>query len=137
LGNPGQKRFVGVSKFCYKMAMKKMHIDSYRFGKMVIDGTDYSSDLIICAGTVESNWWRKQGHSLAAADLTSVIAAGPSILVVGCGASGLMQVPEETTQALQEQGIRVEAADTSEAVHRFNELVETGVDVAAAMHLTC
>lgn len=114
-----------------------MHIDSYQFGKIVIDGVSYNSDIIILEGTAQSGWWRKQGHSLAVEDLTSVIAARPSVLVVGCGASGLMQVPEETRRFLQENGIEPEAVDTHEAVRRFNELTQAGADVAAAMHLTC
>ena len=126
--------FVGRHKFCYKVAV---HIDSYEFGEIVIDGVTYNGDLIILEGTVESGWWRKQGHSLAVEDLASVIAAKPSVLVAGCGASGMMQVPEQTRQVLQENGIELEAVDTRKAVRRFNELTQAGKDVAAAMHLTC
>jgi hypothetical protein len=129
-----QKIFVAKYKFCYKVAM---HIDSYKFGKIVIDGVSYNSDLIILSGTVESGWWRKQGHSLAVEDLASVIAARPSVLVAGCGASGMMQVPQQTMQVLQENGIELEAVDTRKAVQRFNELAKAGTDVAAAIHLTC
>jgi len=114
-----------------------IHIDSYQFGKIVIDGVGYNSDIIILAGIVESGWWRKQGHLLAIEDLACVIDAKPSVLVVGCGASGLMQVPEQTRRFLQENGIELEAADTHKAVQRFNELAQAGADVAAAMHLTC
>jgi hypothetical protein len=114
-----------------------MQIDSYQFGKIVIDGVSYSSDIIIVGGSVQADWWRKEGHSLAVEDLESVIAAGPSVLIVGCGASGLMKVPERTRQVLQENDIQLEAVDTHKAVQRFNELSQTGVNVAAAMHLTC
>jgi hypothetical protein len=48
-----------------------------------------------------------------------------------------MQVPEQTRQLLQENGIELEALDTHKAVQRFNELAQAGTDVAAAMHLTC
>ena len=114
-----------------------MHIDSYEFGEIVIDGVSYDSDIIIHEGTVESGWWREQGHSLAVEDLSWVIAARPSVLVVGCGASGLMQVPEQTRGVLQENGIELEAVGTHKAVQRFNELAQAGADIAAAMHLTC
>jgi len=114
-----------------------MHIDSYQFGEIVIDGTSYSSDVIILGDSVKSDWWREQGHSLSAKDLEAVIAAKPSVLVVGCGASGLMQVPDQTQQVLQEHNIQLEAFDTSKAVQRFNELSQAGVNVAAALHLTC
>jgi len=114
-----------------------MNIDSYQFGRIVIDGVDYSSDCLIFGETVQSNWWRKQGHSLAVEDLKAIIAAKPSVLVVGCGASGLMKVPEKTGQVLQEHDIQLETFDTRKAVERFNELSQAGVNVAAALHLTC
>ena len=114
-----------------------MHIDSYQFGKIVIDGVSYTSDIIILGDTIQSNWWRKQGHLLSAEDVQPVIAAGPSVLVVGCGASGLMKVPEKTRQVLQEHNIQLEALDTYKAVQRFNELSQAGTNVAAALHLTC
>lgn len=114
-----------------------MHIDSYRFGEIVIDGARYDSDVIILGDGVQSNWWRKQGHSLAVEDLESVIAAKPSVLLVGCGASGMMDVPEVTQQVLKENGVELESLGTYKAVERFNELSEAGASVAAALHLTC
>ena len=114
-----------------------MHIDSYQFGQIIIDGTAYSSDIIILGDSVQSDWWRRQGHSLSAEDLKTVIAAKPTVLVVGCGAPGLMKVPDETRQVLQEHDIQLEALDTHEAVQRFNELSQSGENVAAALHLTC
>jgi len=114
-----------------------MHIDSYQFGKIVIDGVSYNSDVIILSDSVQSNWLRRQGHSLAAEDLKTVIAEAPSVLIVGCGASGLMKVPGETRQVLQENNIQLEALDTYKAVQRLNELSQAGVKAAAALHLTC
>ena len=114
-----------------------MHIDSYQFGKIVIDGVEYSSDCIILGNSVKPNWWRKQGHLLSVEDLQPVIKAKPSVLIVGCGSSGLMEVPEQTRQVLQEHGIELVALDTHKAVARFNELSQAGENVAAALHLTC
>ncbi len=114
-----------------------MHIDSYQFGKIVIDGVEYSSDCIILGNSVQANWWRKQGHLLSAEDLESIIKAKPSLLIVGCGASGLMKIPNETRHVLLEEDIQLEAVDTAKAVERFNELSKTGVNIAAALHLTC
>ena len=114
-----------------------MRIDSYQFGQIVIDGTSYSSDCLIIGDSVQSNWWRKQGHSLSAEDIEAAIAAKPSVLIVGCGASGLMQVPKQTQQVLQQNDILLEVLDTYKAVQRFNDLSQAGVNVAAALHLTC
>ena len=74
---------------------------------------------------------------LSAEDIQSIIAAKPSTLVVGCGASGLMKVTDQTQQVLQEHDIKLEALDTHKAVQRFNELSQAGANVAAALHLTC
>ncbi len=114
-----------------------MHIDSYQFGEIVVDGTSYSSDCLIVGDSVEANWWRKQGHLLAVEDLQPVIAAKPSVLVVGCGASGMMKISEDTRQTLQQQNIELIAVDTNKAVDKFNGLAREGQDVAAALHLTC
>jgi len=114
-----------------------MHIDSYQFGKIVIDGKSYNSDVIILGDEIQSDWWRKQGHSLAAEDLKTILKAKLSVLVVGCGASGLMEVPDQTRQVLKERDIQLEAFDSYKAVQKFNEFSEAGVNVAAALHLTC
>ena len=114
-----------------------MHIDSYQFGKIVIDGTAYNSDCLILGNSVQPNWWRKQGHLLTVEDLQPVIAVKPSVLVVGCGASGLMKVSKGIGQVLREQGIELFTANTSKAISRFNELAEKGKNVAGALHLTC
>jgi len=114
-----------------------MHIDSYQFGQIVVDGVSYSNDVIILGDTVQSNWWRKQGHLLSPEDIESVIAAKHSTLVVGCGASGLMKVTDQTQQVLQEHNIKLEVLDTHKAVQRFNEMSQAGANVAAALHLTC
>ena len=119
------------------MWIADMHIDSYQFGKIVIDGTSYNSDCLILGDSIQSNWWRKQGHSLSVEDIESVIAAKSSVLVVGCGTSELMEVPNQTRQVLQENNIELEALNTHKAVQRFNELSQANVNVAAALHLTC
>jgi len=114
-----------------------MRIDSYQFGNIVIDGVNYNKDVIILDGAVRANWWRKQGHLLSAEDLQPVIAAKPSLLIVGCGTSGLMKVSDEVRQVLLEEDIQLEAVNTAKAVERFNELLQTDVNIAAALHLTC
>ena len=114
-----------------------MHIDSYQFGKIVIDGTAYDSDCLIFGDTVDANWWRKQGHVLAIEDLQVVLEAKPAILVVGCGSPGLMKVSDDTRKNLQQKDIELMDFDTHNAVKKYNELTEKGENVAAAFHLTC
>ncbi len=114
-----------------------MHIDSYKFGKIIIDGREYSSDCIVFGNSVKSNWQRKKGHLLSDNDLQSVIKNKPTLLIVGSGKSGKMKIPNETRHFLLEEEIQLEIVDTNKAVKRFNELSKTGVKIAAALHLTC
>lgn len=114
-----------------------MHIDSYQFGKIMIDGTAYNSDCLILGDSVKAHWRRKQGHLLTVEDLEPIIAAGPATLIVGCGASGLMKVSENVGQVLRKHGIELFTTNTNKAVATFNELAGKGEYVAAALHLTC
>ena len=114
-----------------------MHIDSYRFGRIVIDRVEYDSDCLILGDAVRANWLRKQGHLLNVEDLQAVVDAKPAVLVVGCGAYGMMKMAEGTRRLLEQSGIQLEALATHEAVTRLNELSKEGVNAAAALHLTC
>jgi hypothetical protein len=114
-----------------------MHIDLYEFGRIIIDGKAYTSDCLIFQNHVESDWWRREGHKLFADDLESVLSKEPEILVVGCGAYGVMQVSQEVRTLLQDKNIKLETLKTAEAMNRYNELSTAGRKVVAAMHLTC
>ena len=111
-------------------------IESYEFGRIVIKGKRYATDVIIYPDHVEDNWWREEGHSLSPVDLWAVVQAKPEVLVVGTGRSGLMRVLPETEKCLCEQGIRLIAERTTEAVRIYNQLCQS-TRVVAALHLTC
>lgn len=113
-----------------------MHIDAYEFGKMVIDGTTFTSDVIVYPDRVDASWWRKEGHKLREADLSDIVAAAPEILVIGTGFSGFMRVPGETADFLKAKGIRVYIEKTGKAVGLFNEK-RAGGKIIGAFHLTC
>jgi hypothetical protein len=113
-----------------------MKIDHYSFGKITIDGTTYTSDVIIFPEKVKASWWRKEGHTLNIADLTDVVNAKPDILVVGTGSSGLMTVPQDTMSHLESKGIKVYVERTAKATDLFNGL-QKDKKVIAAFHLTC
>ena len=112
-----------------------MHIDSYTFGRIVIDGKTYTSDVLVFPERVVSPWWRRQGHLLQMEDLVEVIRERPEVLIVGKGFSGLMKVPQGLLDELGSLGIKVIAERTTRAVTIFNDY--SGGRVAAALHLTC
>ena len=112
-------------------------IEKYSFGRMTVDGREYRKDLKIIQGRVESDWWRKQGHLVDAADLEDVLSAKPAVLVIGMGDSGLMKVVENLRDALTGSRIELLAFPTAEALKVFNRLASEGENVAGAFHLTC
>jgi len=112
-------------------------IESYKFGKVVINGKLYSSDVIIIGDYVKADWWRKEGHRLHIEDLRDVIDKDIEVLVIGTGYFGLMKVPEDVKRFLTEKGIEVIAQKTAEACKTFNKLKASGKNIAAALHLTC
>jgi hypothetical protein len=110
-------------------------IESYRFGRIVVDGEEATNDVIVLPGRVVHNWWRQDGHSLVLEDLREVLDELPSQLLLGTGAYGRMQPDPDALAQLRERGIEVEALPTEEAVRRYGELDST--QTAAALHLTC
>jgi hypothetical protein len=113
-----------------------MHIDSYEFGSIVIDGRTYRTDLLIWPGQIKTDWWRSEGHLLQLPDLDEALAAGPQVLVVGTGESGNMAIDPELAVFLKDKGIELVARPTREAARYINELTDQR-RLAAALHLTC
>jgi hypothetical protein len=42
-------------------------IEGYSFGRVVVDGEEQTRDVIVLPDRVVTNWWRQDGHALAAA----------------------------------------------------------------------
>ena len=111
-------------------------IDYYQFGLIIIDGTEYTSDVIISPDGVRDKWWRKTGHLLCVNDLAEVLPENPDILVIGTGASGLMKVPLEVQRNIEAQGIKLIMETTEKACQTYNQLCHSQKTVAA-FHITC
>ena len=112
-------------------------IESYRFGRMVIDGTSYTKDVIIYPdGSVLNPWWRKQAHVLEAIDIHDLIAATPEIIICGTGAMGAMRPSAALKDCLEVSNIDFIAQRSSRAVKTYNQLSD-GKKVGGCFHLTC
>ena len=42
---------------------------SYSFGRMVIEGKTYTSDILLYPNKIDDSWWRKSSHLLLKGDL--------------------------------------------------------------------
>ena len=113
-----------------------MHVDSYDFGLIVIDGQAYRQDLLIWPGRIKSDWWRKEAHLLQVDDVAEALAAAPQVLVVGTGTPGRMRVDPSLEAYLKDKGIDLVVLPTGEACRVIN--AQAGrLRLAAALHLTC
>ncbi|MBN2134270.1 MAG: hypothetical protein JW737_00920 [Acidobacteria bacterium] len=113
-----------------------MKIDKYQFGKMVIDGNAYTSDLIIYPDKVESSWWRKQGHLLQPEDIEDVFVLKPELIIIGTGFFGLMKVSDEVINKVKKEYIELVMGKSGKAVKIFNGMADDKKTIAM-FHLTC
>ncbi len=112
-------------------------IESYRFGRIIVDGVEYDRDLIILPGYVKEDWWRVEGHRLRLEDITMILNSDIEVLVVGQGAYGMMEIGDDVRGELADRRIKLFAVRTGEACEIFNEMIRAGRKTAAALHLTC
>ena len=112
-------------------------IDSYSFGRIVVNGTVYTDDIKIIDESVVPEWWRKSGHSVCPEDVADLVDARPEIIVIGKGKPGFMSTSAETRRILAERGITLLEEKTSQAIQTFNRLRREGRKVCAGLHLTC
>jgi hypothetical protein len=110
-------------------------LEDYRFGRLTVDGQEHTRDLIVLPDRVVSNWWRREGHSLAMEDLDEVLDELPGRLILGMGAESRLRPDPAVIAELERRGVQVECLPTEAAVGRYVDLDER--DTAAALHLTC
>ena len=110
-------------------------LDGYSFGRISVDGSEQTHDLIVLPDRVVTDWWRREGHSLVLEDLKEALDGLPERLIVGVGAYGRLRPDPAAIAELQRRGVTVECLPTDAAVRRYAELDERRT--AAALHLTC
>ena len=117
---------------------EEIMIEGYAAGShMTVGGRRYTHDLKIVGNEINSDWWRREGHRLAAEDVDDILATSPEILVVGTGYAGGMRIAEALRQDLKKKHILLVAEPTAQAVQTFNRMRADGRNAAGAFHLTC
>jgi hypothetical protein len=104
---------------------------------MTVDERTYSYDLWISLDGRVKAWQRREGHFLNPEDLEEALEENPEIVVVGTGASGIMEVGERVGDFLASKGIKLIARPTQEAVREYNQLRDQDQKVVGLFHLTC
>ena len=117
--------------------VKSVIIETSSFGLLVVDGRQYTTDLMIYPdGQVKDSWWRKSGHSVTIDDIGELVDSAPDVIVVGTGVNGLMKPVMELEQALSAKGIALISLPNQDAIEVFNDL-SSEKRVGACFHLTC
>ncbi|MBW2977643.1 Mth938-like domain-containing protein [Candidatus Woesearchaeota archaeon] len=111
-------------------------IDNYTFGKFVIDGKDYNSNVILINKTVRPAR-HLPNHELSLNDFVPLVEAKPEYIIIGTGASGVMPVPEDISNFIKEKGIKLIVEKTGDACQTYNALLKEEKKVAAFLHNTC
>ena len=111
-------------------------IESYEFGRVTVDGKEYTGDIIVFPGWVNAGWWRREGHDLNIEDIESLLREKPDIIVVGTGINGMLRVPDRTRDYIASRGINLVVERTAKACELYNELSRNSKTVAA-LHVTC
>lgn len=112
-------------------------IESYDFGRIVIDGITYTKDLMILGERIKDDWWRKEGHALHTSDIADDVEEfTPEVVIIGTGYMGMMKVQTETKQYIQHKGTELFVEKTKRACELFNGLSKSK-RVLAGLHLTC
>jgi len=116
-----------------------MHIDSYKFGHITIEGKEYEFDVLVYPeDDVVMEWERAESHELDKDDLEDIDIVGPDVLVIGTGESGTLKISPQMRGYLEGLGIELIEAKTKEAVKTYNELLKEGDKrVVGGFHLTC
>jgi len=112
-------------------------IDSTKFGSITIGGKTYESDVIVTWEWKVKEAKTETRHAIAEQDFCNLLFERPDVVVIGTGQSGEMKVSKGVEKFARKKKIMMIAAETPEAIERFNQLAEAGKHAVAYMHVTC
>jgi hypothetical protein len=116
-----------------------MRFEGFSFGRLVVDGQEYTYDLIVDRGELKKR--RKKpskkfrgdyGHTpvSVAEDLPWKCKA----LVIGTGASGALPVMPQVLEEAERRRVRITAVPTEQAIAILNR---SSKNTNAVIHVTC
>lgn len=111
-------------------------IDSYTFGRFVINKKTYESNVVLIGETIKP-WRHLPDHELSMDDFSEIIDSKPEIVIIGTGASGVMPVPDEIKEFIEKKGIKLMIEKTKKACETYNNLLKQNKNIAAFLHNTC
>ncbi|MEK6860697.1 MAG: Mth938-like domain-containing protein [Nanoarchaeota archaeon] len=111
-------------------------IEEFKFGFFKIDGKQYYDDIKILGISVKQ-WGDRERHNLKLNNLKEILTFSPELLIVGIGATGLLEVSDEIKNHLRQSNIKLIVEKTPQACESYNKALAEKKKVAAIMHATC
>ncbi len=110
-------------------------IDHYEFGKVVVSGKTYESDIVIMPdGSIRPG--PDDMHYVLLNELEDIInIPGIETLVIGTGAEGNGLLRKKLIKVVKSKGIRLKMMLTKDAMKMLNETPKNGL--VAMLHLNC
>ncbi|MCX6730021.1 MAG: MTH938/NDUFAF3 family protein [Candidatus Portnoybacteria bacterium] len=114
------------------------HIDSTKFGEIIIDDIKYHQVLIIGDKVEERDTDKLKelfdtSHIIGDWEVQELLKENPQIT----GQNGAMEVDENFSNEINKKGIEVIIAKTPEAIEAYNEKTRNRKRVNALIHTTC
>jgi hypothetical protein len=110
-------------------------IDSFTFGRFVVDGNPYKDITIDVSGNVK-DWHYVKHHTVTKEDILEILD-GAEVLVIGIGTDGCVSVEEEVLEFAKSRNVEVRIENTEKACDVYNDLKKKGKKVSAIFHSTC
>ena len=113
-------------------------ITHYSFGKMVIDGHPYESDLAVLPGGEVCRWSFGPNHEISPDNLNGFVSDQVTTIIIGSGYAGnahLTASARDMVAIWKSKGLTVHVVPSSKAVILFNASPKKGL--LAFFHLNC
>ncbi|MCK4327230.1 MAG: hypothetical protein KAW41_02010 [Candidatus Diapherotrites archaeon] len=110
--------------------------DSFSFGCITWDGEACHYDVVVANSQLRERGPRPENHLLEAAELQNYLTPNTKKVIVGTGASGVLQVADDAKQLMKEKEIELLAFPSAEAIQLYNKEADKAT-VVAVIHSTC
>ncbi len=107
-------------------------IDSYKAGLIIVNGTSYSSSIILTPDRLITEWMPERFQDLALQHIEQLTTLEPEIIILGTGHK-LHFPAQQLIAPIFELNIGFEVMDTGAACRCYNLLISEGRKVVAAL----
>jgi hypothetical protein len=116
-------------------------IDSFNFGFIVVDGKQYTHDIVILPdGTVKERdpgKGRLGSHSIARSEIENLTRVQPDVILIGTGVQGMARLAHDASYFLTQPELNLTLLPSPQIVKKYNQYTESGEKIAALIHVTC